>query len=233
MAKVFAHTKPRPTVELSSPVEKRPVIPRRPRAPVFTSFCTERDGVRCNASLKRGSMYGPAKRVLEDMRSAAESPKIRIVVLGSGWGAASFVKHLDSALFGDEGEYELIIVSPRDYFVYTPLLPAVASGAVDADSITTRMVDIARGKGVFAKAAAVSVDVDRRIVTCERKGVQKFVVPSECEGAGECEIHEREHTYTFDIGYDILVGANRRHDTPQPPRPIARYFEKRRPELRI
>lgn len=207
MATAVVHANPRRTVALASPTPSARPIPRRPRAPVFTSFFTDGRDVKCDASLSRGSMYGTAKRILDEMHPAARTPKIRIVVLGSGWGAASFVKHLDSALFGDEGDYELVIVSPRDYFVYTPLLPAVASGAVDADSITTRMVDIARGKGTFAKAAAVGIDVDRRIVTCERKGVQKFVVPSECEGAGECQIHEREHTYTFDIGYDILVGA--------------------------
>jgi NADH:ubiquinone reductase (non-electrogenic) len=169
--------------------------------------------VLCRASLARGAVYHPARKIVDGIHMHSESTrpgaekKTRILVLGSGWGAVSFVKRLDPALFGDEGAYELIVASPRDYFVYTPLLPAVASGAVDATSITTPMTEIVRGKGVFAEATATRIDVDGKVVSFEHVGREKFVDPENCATGGECAISEREHTYSFDLSYDVLVGA--------------------------
>ena len=51
--------------------------------------------------------------------------KPRIVVLGSGWGAISFMKALDKQT---AAKYDVVLLSPRNYFLYTPLLPAVATG---------------------------------------------------------------------------------------------------------
>lgn len=42
----------------------------------------------------------------------------RLVILGSGWGSISLIKQLQ------EGLYDVVLVSPRNYFLYTPLLPA-------------------------------------------------------------------------------------------------------------
>jgi NADH:ubiquinone reductase (non-electrogenic) len=46
--------------------------------------------------------------------------KKRIIIVGSGWAASSFLKHLDPTIVSKK--YELIVVSPTDLFVYTPLL---------------------------------------------------------------------------------------------------------------
>lgn len=56
----------------------------------------------------------------------------RIVILGSGWGAISFMKALPSDV---SAKYEVVLVSPRNYFLYTPLLPAVATGTMEERSI--------------------------------------------------------------------------------------------------
>jgi hypothetical protein len=40
----------------------------------------------------------------------------RIVVLGTGWGAAAFLGGIDTAAF------DVTIVSPRNYFLFTPML---------------------------------------------------------------------------------------------------------------
>jgi NADH:ubiquinone reductase (non-electrogenic) len=40
--------------------------------------------------------------------------KKRVVVLGSGWGAAALLKHLDRS------QFEITCVSPRNYFLMTP-----------------------------------------------------------------------------------------------------------------
>jgi NADH:ubiquinone reductase (non-electrogenic) len=43
--------------------------------------------------------------------------KKTLAILGSGWGATSLLKDLDTA------EYNVVVVSPRNYFLFTPLLP--------------------------------------------------------------------------------------------------------------
>lgn len=60
--------------------------------------------------------------------SIGDTPKTdkpRVVILGSGWGAVSMLKSLPKDIANN---YEIVVVSPRNYFLYTPLLPAVATG---------------------------------------------------------------------------------------------------------
>ena len=71
-----------------------------------------------------------AKHALQD-----GLPRTRVVVLGSGWGSMSFVKNLPAAQTGEGGWYDLTVISPRNYFLYTPLLPGAVTGTVEAKSI--------------------------------------------------------------------------------------------------
>lgn len=56
--------------------------------------------------------------------------KEKIVVLGTGWGAASFLKEIDTDLC------DVTVVSPRNYFVFTPMLAGASVGTVEYRSIT-------------------------------------------------------------------------------------------------
>lgn len=58
-----------------------------------------------------------------------EPQKKRVVVLGTGWAGTSFLKDLDIS------SYDVKVVSPRNYFAFTPLLPSVTCGTVEARSI--------------------------------------------------------------------------------------------------
>lgn len=55
--------------------------------------------------------------------------KPRIVVVGSGWSAHAFLKIIDADL------YEVICISPRPFFLFTPMLAATALGAIEYRSI--------------------------------------------------------------------------------------------------
>ena len=150
-----------------------------------------------------GSVSGSVTRTHSDlppMRSAKPRKTI-VAVLGSGWGAVSFVRSLDPTLFGPSGDFELVVISPRDHFVYTPLLPALASGAVEASSITTPMSEIIASKGRFIQAAVSQIDTTLKVLTCAWNGVQKFTDPHTGETAG------RDHVYSFQMRYDVLIGA--------------------------
>lgn len=58
-----------------------------------------------------------------------ETKKKKVVVLGTGWAGTSFLKNLDAS------KYDVQVVSPRNYFAFTPLLPSVTCGTVEARSI--------------------------------------------------------------------------------------------------
>lgn len=55
--------------------------------------------------------------------------KKKVVVVGTGWAGTSFLKELKNPL------YDVHVVSPRNYFAFTPLLPSVTCGTVEARSI--------------------------------------------------------------------------------------------------
>lgn len=61
--------------------------------------------------------------------SHEECKKQKVVVLGTGWAGTSFLKNLKS------DAYEVKVVSPRNYFAFTPLLPSVTNGTVEARSV--------------------------------------------------------------------------------------------------
>lgn len=67
----------------------------------------------------------------------------RVVVLGSGWGAISFIKALPDNI---AEKYDIVLVSPRNYFLYTPLLPAVATGTMEDRSIVEPVRNLMAGK---------------------------------------------------------------------------------------
>jgi len=110
--------------------------------------------------------------------------KPRVVVLGSGWGAVSFIKALPSNI---SEKYELIMVSPRNYFLYTPLLPAVATGTMEERSIVEPVRSMIVGKGEYYEALCKDIDpVKKELVCC---------FPADAGFAEAC----------FKISYDILV----------------------------
>ena len=60
------------------------------------------------------------KKALQSSSTPSETSGVRnkekIVVLGSGWGAVSFVKGIDTDM------YDITVISPRNHFTFTPML---------------------------------------------------------------------------------------------------------------
>lgn len=78
-----------------------------------------------------------------DSQSDVDSPieecrKKRILVLGTGWAGTSFLKDLDAS------KYDVQVVSPQNYFSFTPLLPSVTCGSVEARSIVEPVRNIVK-----------------------------------------------------------------------------------------
>ncbi|OAX43431.1 NADH dehydrogenase [Rhizopogon vinicolor AM-OR11-026] len=88
--------------------------------------------------------------------------KKTLVILGSGWGATSLLKGLDTS------DYNTIVVSPKNFFLFTPLLPSVAVGTLNARSILqpTRYVTRHKSRQVLViEAEAKEVDPVNKTVT--------------------------------------------------------------------
>jgi NADH:ubiquinone reductase (non-electrogenic) len=103
--------------------------------------------------------------------SAAREPLPRLVVLGCGFGGYSLLRALQG------GRYVTTLVSPRNYFLFTPLLPSAVTGTVEFRSI----VEPARRKlreVRLVEGHAVGVDWERRVVACESAiGALPFELP--------------------------------------------------------
>ncbi|THH32192.1 hypothetical protein EUX98_g1987 [Antrodiella citrinella] len=90
--------------------------------------------------------------------------KKTLVILGSGWGATSLLSKLDTK------DYNVVVISPKNYFLFTPLLPSVAVGTLSPRSILqpTRYVTRHKARSVAViEASATEVDPDNQTVTFE------------------------------------------------------------------
>lgn len=87
--------------------------------------------------------------------------KKTLVVLGTGWGSVSLLKKLDTE------NYNVIVVSPRNYFLFTPLLPSCTVGTIEHRSIMEPIRNFLRHKKAAVKyyeAEATKIDYEKRVV---------------------------------------------------------------------
>ena len=104
--------------------------------------------------------------------------KQRLIVLGTGFGAFSFLKSIK------KDSFETIVVSPRNHFLFTPLLPSTTVGTLEFRSI---IEPIRRGVPWVRYFQAVCTNVDT---------VHKEIL---CSGTLDGT--------AFRLSYDILVIA--------------------------
>ena len=117
-----------------------------------------------------------------DDDDAPSAAKKRVVVLGSGWGANAVLSQLKNT------NCDVQVVSPRNYFLFTPMLAGAALGTLEPRSIIEPIRE-AHPKAQYFEAEATAIDPAAKTVTCES------VV---CEGVA-CEIQ------SFVLPYDQLI----------------------------
>ncbi|KAI8579684.1 hypothetical protein K450DRAFT_241013 [Umbelopsis ramanniana AG] len=96
------------------------------------------------------------------LQAPFDPEKKTIVILGSGWGSTSLLKSIDTDL------YNVVVVSPRNYFLFTPLLPSCTVGTVDIRSIVEPTRFITRHKTREVKvfeAECTEIDPVNKTVT--------------------------------------------------------------------
>jgi NADH:ubiquinone reductase (H+-translocating) len=95
----------------------------------------------------------------------AQKDKPKLVILGTGWGSVALLKTLNP------GDYHITVVSPVNYFLFTPMLPSATVGTLELRSLVEPVRRIVqRVRGHFLKAKAVEVEFSEKLVEVAQTG---------------------------------------------------------------
>ena len=86
----------------------------------------------------------------------------KLLIIGTGFAAFSVIKEIDVE------RYHVTIVSPRNHFLFTPLLPSTTVGTVEFRSIM-EPIRTARQGIRFHQGFCVRIDAEKSIAYCEGK----------------------------------------------------------------
>ncbi|KAK9365763.1 pyridine nucleotide-disulfide oxidoreductase-domain-containing protein [Lipomyces kononenkoae] len=156
----------------------------------------------------------PEGQHIKQMPLPSNDHRQTVVILGSGWAGYNLFRHLDSRY------YRCIVVAPRSYFVFTPLLASTAVGTLE----TRVVIESVRDKGLgWRKLSDVLGLLKRKNFVMERKPVEPIesslptvelveavatdIVMKNNTVTVSPRISEVDPSETFDIKYDKLAIA--------------------------
>ena len=91
--------------------------------------------------------------------NSRQKDKPKLVISGSGWGSVALLKTLNPE------DYHVTVVSPINYFLFTPMLPSATVGTLELRSLVEPVRRIVqRAKGHFLKAEAVDVELSEKLL---------------------------------------------------------------------
>ena len=111
----------------------------------------------------------------------------RVIVIGSGWAAHAFIKICET-----DG-YDVVCVSPRPFFVFTPMLAATSVGTVEYRSIV-EPIRSANPTVRYIEAEMTDVSIQKRTITVSSK-----------LNSGRVDSDNLDNSLT--ISYDYLIYA--------------------------
>ncbi|KAL7799657.1 hypothetical protein V8C37DRAFT_364959 [Trichoderma ceciliae] len=102
--------------------------------------------------------------------------KPRLVILGGGWGGVALLKELNP------DDYNVTVISPANYFLFTPMLPSATVGTLELRSLVEPIRRIlSRVNGHFIRAKAEDVEFSQKLVEVsqlDHRGKEvRFYVP--------------------------------------------------------
>lgn len=98
----------------------------------------------------------------------------RIAIVGTGFGGYTCARYLERWLRPDEAE--IVLITPKDYTLYLPLLPQVAAGVLQPRSIVTPLHQRLR-RSKLLPGVAKGVDLDARTVEVLKINGDPVLVP--------------------------------------------------------
>ncbi|KAI1469190.1 FAD/NAD(P)-binding domain-containing protein [Daldinia caldariorum] len=145
----------------------------------------------------RQLQYAP--RCLRQASTATQNDrkKERVVILGSGWAGYGFARSLDPK------KYERIMISPRSYFVFTPLLAGTAVGTLEFRAVTEPVRKL--GLDHFHQGWADDIDFARKVIRVEANTSDD--IASRTRLALKHRPGTADKGALFDVEYDKLVIA--------------------------
>ncbi|OHF00138.1 hypothetical protein CORC01_04546 [Colletotrichum orchidophilum] len=149
------------------------------------------DAVHCTPILEK---VGSARTPGAGRNGIAETKRERVVVLGSGWAGYAFARELDPK------KYERILISPRSYFVFTPLLASTSVGTLEFRSVLEPVRRLSLDS--FHQAWADDIDFTKKLIRIEKvtsEDATSKTVPARDPHAPKGEV--------VDVAYDKLVVA--------------------------
>ncbi|KIH92269.1 NADH dehydrogenase [Sporothrix brasiliensis 5110] len=110
----------------------------------------------------------------EERLKTKDKPKL--VILGGGWGSVAMLKELNP------DDYHVTVISPTNYFLFTPMLPSATVGTLELKSLVESIRRILRRvNGHFLRARAEDVEFSYKLVEvsqADQKGNEtRFYVP--------------------------------------------------------
>lgn len=103
--------------------------------------------------------------------------KKKVIILGTGFSAFMFAKKINKK------KYDVIIISPRNHFLFTPLLPSTTVGTIEFRSIIEPIRNLQNI--VYHQAYCKNIDEKNKKIICEDNDTKKI----------------------FEVDYDFLVIA--------------------------
>lgn len=85
----------------------------------------------------------------------------KLVILGTGWGSYSLLRNVDKEF------YDVIVISPRNHFLFTPLLASTTVGTLEFRSIIEPIRNSGfRDEHHFHLSHAIGLDPEKQVVHC-------------------------------------------------------------------
>lgn len=120
--------------------------------------------------------------------------KEKLVIVGGGWAAVALLQKLDP------GKYNVTLISPNNFYLFTPLLPSATVGTVEPRSLIEPLRKVlSRHRGHYIQGKAVDVEFGS-IKAVEEGGAQRLLEVELVSGEGKAGTAGRDHPETSGPG---------------------------------